>query len=104
MTAPPRKASGRALAGPPTRAASVVGGLGVVPERKEVGSRKAAAEWGRGTKRRERGARPRRGRPATEKPRTAPPRKASGRALAGPPTRAASVVRALAMVATVMPT
>ncbi len=41
--------------------------------------------------------------PATEKPITAPPRKAIGSALAGP-SRAASVVRAFAIVATVMPT
>ena len=45
----------------------------------------------------------RRARPATVKPITAPPRNATGSALPGP-CLAASVVRALAMVATVMPT
>ena len=46
---------------------------------------------------------PSRPRPATEKPMTAPPRKAMGSALAVPPVRAASAVRALAAVAIRMP-
>ncbi len=48
-------------------------------------------------------ARPNNPRPATENPMTAPPRNASGSALAVPPSRAASAVRAFAAVAMRMP-